>query len=195
LRRPFVYFRLLALLTLASLASVSASSRANADVTSWLALGTGYELQHNQPRGGTDRGLALSYSLGVGSSPQSSFVLGGILRGTTFFGLGTDLGLAVRGATGGFARGQWGAALDVGVVGRWWREFDYGEYPIRVVATGGAPWGLQLAIGADLGSIDGGTSARGLFGLVEIDLLRLTVMRQGATDAYWKNPFPAGRAQ
>ena len=159
-----------------------------------MALGTGYEFQHNQ-HGGTDRGLALSYSLGVGSSPQSSFVLGGILRGTTFFGLGTDLGIAVRGATGGFARGQWGAALDLGVVGRWWREFDYGEYPIRVVATGGAPWGLQLAVGADLGSIDGGTSARGIFGLVEIDLLRLTVMRQGATDAYWKNPFPAGRSQ
>ena len=62
-------------------------------------------------------------------------MLGGILRGTTFLHLGTDLGIALRGATGGFARGQWGVALDLGVVGRWWRQFDYGEYPFRVVAT------------------------------------------------------------
>ena len=182
-------------LSLVALATLLVPSSAHADVTSWLALGTGYEFQHNHGTGANDRGLALGYSLGVGSSPQSSFVLGGILRGTTFFGLGTDLGIALRGATGGFARGQWGAALDLGVVGRWWREFDYGQYPIRVVATGGAPWGLQLAVGADLGSVAGGTPARGFFGLVEIDLLRLTVMRQGATDAYWKNPFPAGRSQ
>ena len=176
-------------------ATLLTPSSAHADLTSWLAIGTGYELEHNRGNSTTDNGPALSYSLGVGSSPQSSFVLGGIVRGTTFFGLGTDLGIALRGATGGFARGQWGAALDLGVVARWWREFDYGEYPIRVIATAGAPWGLQLAVGADLGSVDGGTPARGFFGLIEIDLLRLTVMRQGATDAYWKNPFPAGRAQ
>jgi hypothetical protein len=35
-------------------------------------------------------------------------------------------------------------------------------------------------------------SARGLVAVLEIDLLRLTVMRRGATDHYWENPSPAG---
>ena len=58
--------------------------------------------------------------------------------------------------------------------------------------VGGAPWGLQLGVGANLFSLDGGTSAQGAVALLEIDLLRLTVMRQGATDRWWENPSPAG---
>lgn len=184
--------RRLFLFAAATLAPLLTPSTARADVTSWLALGGGYSLQYGTPESRTDRAVTLSYSLGVGSSPRASWVVGGILRGTSLLSMGTDLGLAARVATGGFARGQWGAAFDAGVVGRWWRHGDYGDYPLRFVLTGGAPWGLQLAVGADVASVSGGTPGRGFFGLIEIDLLRVTVMRQGATDAWWRNPAPAG---
>ena len=35
-------------------------------------------------------------------------------------------------------------------------------------------------------------SSIGGFALVEFDLMRFTLMRQGSTDAFWKNPLPAG---
>lgn len=58
---------------------------------------------------------------------------------------------------------------------------------------GGAPWGLQLAIGGEVLRIAGNDAqARGLVALFEIDLLRLTVMRRGGTDRWWENPSPAG---
>ena len=41
-------------------------------------------------------------------------------------------------------------------------------------------------------NLDGGTSSQGAVALLEINLLRLTVMRQGATDRWWENPSPAG---
>jgi len=119
-------------------------------------------------------------------------VVGGLLRSVTHFGLGTDLGLALRIATGGFARGQFGLALDAGMVARWWNDGEFGRYPAQGVLTLGAPWGLGLAIGAQLAGVDDAPPARGGFAIVEIDFLRLTVMRQGATDRTWFNPAPAG---
>jgi hypothetical protein len=176
----------------AALAVLFAPSVARADVTSWLAIGSGYGVQRSTPANRTDRAVTMTYSIGVGSSPRADWVVGGILRATSFLSLGTDLGLAARVATGGFARGQWGLALDAGIVGRWWKDGDYGDYPFRFILTGGAPWGLQIGLGADVLSMTGGTPATGFFGVIEIDLLRLTVMRQGATDAWWRNPSPAG---
>ncbi len=69
----------------------------------------------------------MSFAVGVGSTPDASFVVGGIFRSTTYFNLGTDLSIGPRFASGGFARGDWGAALDVGVTGRYWRGGDYGS--------------------------------------------------------------------
>jgi hypothetical protein len=60
------------------------------------------------------------------------------------------------------------------------------------VLTLGAPWGVQLAAGGQLWSLDGGNAAQGLFAALELDLLRLTVMRQGPGDRWWPNPNPAG---
>jgi hypothetical protein len=134
----------------------------------------------------------MTYSVGVGSSPLAPLVLGGLFRGKTMFGLGTDLGVAVRAASGGFARGQWGFALDAGALWRPWRGGDYGQWPVQAVLTGGSPWGLQLAVGAELWSVSGGTPAQGVFAALEIDLLRLTLMRQGPTERWWPNPNPAG---
>jgi hypothetical protein len=61
------------------------------------------------------------------------------------------------------------------------------------MVTGGAPWGFQLAVGGELLRIAGDdANARGIVAVLELDLLRLTVMRQGATDRWWQNPAPAG---
>ncbi len=191
MRRFFLF--LVAFVAISSVLFVPTVARA--DVTSWLAVGGGYGVQRSIAGDRMDRASIFTYSVGVGSSPRADWVFGGIFRMTPFLSLGTDLSLAARATTGGFSRGQWGMALDAGVVARWWHNGDYGEYPIRVMVTGGAPWGLQLALGADVASATGGNPARGFFGVLEIDLLRLTVMRQGATDAWWKNPSPAGGRQ
>lgn len=179
-------------LALATAALVSMPGVARADVTSWLSVGGGYAGEVNHATTSFDSTAALSYAIGVGSSPLSSFVLGGVFRGTTMFGLGTDIGPAVRAATGGFARGDWGVALDAGALWRSWGNDSYGTWPVQGVLTVGAPWGLQLALGAQASSVIGGTPSTGFFASLEIDLLRLTVMRQGTTERWWPNPAPAG---
>jgi hypothetical protein len=152
---------------------------ARADVSSWFTGGGGYGVQHSDSRGVYDRATALSFSIGVGTQPTRSIVVGGLLRTTTYFTLGTDLGLSARIASGSFARGQWGLAFDFGPGWRsWGRGADYGRFPLHAMVVGGAPWGLQLGVGGDIWSIGGA--------------LRLTVMRQGATDRWWENPSPAG---
>ncbi len=169
------------------------ASGARADVSSWLSAGGGYGLKRNDDTGSYSNRGSASFAIGVGTDPMRSFVVGGVFRSTTYFALGTDLGISARFATGGFARGQWGLALDAGPM---WRSFGHGEYgrwPISAMLIGGAPWGVQLAVGGELFRIAGNDAqAQGVVALLEIDLLRLTVMRRGATDRYWENPSPAG---
>lgn len=184
---------LLLSLTAGVTALQAAPRSAHADVSSWFTGGGGYGLARSESRSEYDRATALSFSIGVGTTPTSSVVVGGLVRTTTYFTLGTDLDLSARIATGSFARGQWGLAFDVGPGWRSWaRRSDYGGFPLHAMILAGAPWGLQLGLGANLLNLDGGTSARGAIALLEIDLLRLTVMRQGATDRWWENPSPAG---
>jgi len=173
-------------------ATLLAAAKCHADVTSWLAVGAGGALERSQPSNTRDLAPALTYSVGVGTAPVAPFVIGGLVRGTTMVGLGTDLGLAVRAATGGFARGHWGVALDGGALWRPWRSGSYGEWPLQAVLTGGTPWGLQLAVGAEFWSVAGRTAAQGFMAVLELDLLRLTLMRQGPTERWWPNPNPAG---
>src|SRR5262249_43540325 len=133
---------LVGLLTLA--ACMMHADSASADASSWLSFGGGYGLQHNENSNRYDRGTSASFAIGVGTDPLKSFVVGGVLRSTTYFTIGTDLGIAARVATGGFARGDWGLALDAGPT---WRSFGHGQYgrwPISAMLTGGAPWGVQL---------------------------------------------------
>ena len=168
-------------------------SSARADVSSWFTVGGGYGFQHSDSRGVYDGAAALSFSMGVGTQPTSSVVVGGLLRTTTYLSLGTDLDLSARIASGGFARGQWGLAFDFGPGWRSWDPgADYGRFPLHAMVVGGAPWGLQLGIGGDIWNIGDAPAARGAVAILEIDLLRLTVMRQGATDRWWENPSPAG---
>lgn len=166
---------------------------ARADVTSFLSAGGGYGLQRDGIAKSSDGAGAASFALGVGTDPLRKVVLAGMFRSTTSFGLGTDLSLAARVTTGGFARGDWGLALDFGPG---WRSFgsgEYGRWPLFAQLTAGAPWGLQLGVGAQFLKVGGDDpSATGFMAVLEVDLLRLTVMRQGSSDKWWPNPAPAG---
>jgi hypothetical protein len=175
-----------------ALAALTCAGDARADLSSWLAVGGGTSAQLAQGASTRDVVGTLTYSVGVGSSPLAPFVVGVLYRGTTMVGLGTDLGAALRLATGTFARGDWGLALDAGVAWRPWGDGAYGNSPLQGVLTFGSPWGLQLAVGAEVWSLDGAASAQGFFAALEIDLLRLTLMRQGPTERWWPNPNPAG---
>jgi len=166
---------------------------ARADVTSFFSTGGGYGAHRNDSTKKYEQAGGMSFAMGVGTAPLRKVVLAGMFRSTTFFVLGTDLNLSARLATGGFARGQWGVALDVGPG---WRSFGHGEYgkwPLSGMLIAGAPWGVQLGVGAQVLKLGGNdASAIGMTALLEVDLLRLTVMRQGATDKWWPNPSPAG---
>ena len=184
--------RFVSVCILIAVACILHPSEARADVSSWFSAGGGYGFKRSELTGNYDRAAAMSFSLGVGTDPNASVVVGGLLRGTTYFTLGTDLGIAARAASGGFARGQWGVALDVGPMWRTWGGGNYGRFPLGGMLILGAPWGIQLGIGGEFWNIGGEPYARGAVALLEIDLLRLTVMRRGSTDRYWENPSPAG---
>ena len=193
---PVPRTRLALALSLVGGLALSAGRDARADVSSWLAVGGGATAQLAQGATTRDVAGAFTWSVGVGSSPMKPFVLGVLYRGTRRWvgSEGPDLGpgAAVRAATGSFARGDWGLALDAGVAWRTWGSGSYGDSPLQGVLTFGSPWGLQLAAGAELWTLDGGVSAQGFFAALEIDLLRLTLMRQGASERWWPNPNPAG---
>jgi len=169
-----------------------ATGDARADLSSWLSVGGGATAQLAQGAATRDVAGTFNYALGVGTSPLAPFVVGVIYRGTTMAGLGTDLGAALRLTTGGFSRGSWGVAVDAGVAWRAWGSGTYGDSPLQGVLTFGSPWGLQLAVGTQLWSLDGGVPAQGLFAALELDLLRLTLMRQGGSERWWPNPNPGG---
>ena len=166
---------------------------ASAEPSAWLSFGGGYGLQHNDASHDLNKGTALSFTLGVGSDPTKSFVLGGMIRSTTYLGLGTDVGLAARIANGGFVRGDWGLAFEIGPTLRTFGHGEFGRWPIAAMITAGLPWGLQVGVGGEFFKIAGDdASARGFTAVLEFDLLRFTVMRQGSTDKWWENIAPAG---
>jgi hypothetical protein len=174
------------------LLAVAAPRPARAEPSSWLAVGGGYAFERNGLERYDARATALSITAGVGTTSTRPIVVGGVWRSVTYFTLGTDIGLAARIATGGFARGDWGLALDAGVAARLWKMQNYGHFPVQVVLTGGLPWGINLSVGADTWDVSGDSPrARGGFAVLELDFLRLTVMRNGATQSAWPNPSPA----
>jgi len=191
-RRFTLPFSLAAIGAVASFTLVSTERAANADVTSWFAVGGGFGLERNGVSDSSDSAGALTASFGVGTSSNAPIVVGGIARGVTYLSLGSDVGIAARVTTGGFSRGEWGLAFDAGVVARLWKTGEHGRTPLQAVVTLGMPWGPQVAVGAQFLSLAGETGTLGGFAVLEIDLLRLTVMRKGSTDAFWFNPSPAG---
>lgn len=164
-----------------------------AEPSSFLSAAGGWALQHDAIKQHDNKAGAISFALGVGSSPANRLVVGGLFRLTTYPTLGTDLGLNIRAASGGFARGDYGLALDVGPGFRTWGNGDSGKWPVQARIVGGAPWGIELSVGGDFYNLTGdGPYARGVNILAGVDLLRLTIMRQGSTEHYWENRHPVG---
>lgn len=188
----------------ASLGFLALAGSAHAEPSAWLSGGGGVGvLAHGSSLGadglalpdgvsGTDTRPAMSFALGVGTTPAARFAVGGVLRVTTFFELGTDVSIGPRFATGGFARGDFGLALDLGVAFRTYKDGIYGRVPVQAVALFGVPFGFQVGLGVQAFSLDGGTQAASGFALLEIDVLRLTVLRQGTSTKLWENPSPLG---
>lgn len=194
----------IALFAFAALAATLTTSTAQAEPTAWLSGGGGLAIQQRATTldatgvavangaSGTETRPAMSFALGVGTSPAARFVFGGLFRVTTFFQQGTDLFLGPRLATGGFARGDFGLAFDLGVAFRTYKDGIYGRVPLQAVALFGVPFGLQVGIGAQAFSLDGGSQTAGAFAMLEMDVLRLTVLRQGSSTRFWENPSPLG---
>lgn len=160
---------------------LAAARGADADVTSWLYVGGGLASSAMAGSATEVPGL-FAAETGLGSAPEKDVIVGGLFKSLTYFGQGTDLGLAVRGASGGFVRGGFGLALDLGGYVRLTRQGSQGFLGALVI---GGPLGLQLAATTEIGSND----ARVYGATLGIDLLRLTVYRT-ATQRYFPNPFP-----
>lgn len=159
---------------------------ARADVSSWLFVGGGPSWLSEQREPYELRG-SMQIDLGMGTPVSQPLVVGGLGRVTSYFGKGTDLALAARMATRGFAVGDWGLALDGGGFKRWW---GMGSSGYLVSLQLGAPYGFTLSVNTSLGADDHRTFGA-IFG---IDLLRLTVYRLGG-ESWWYNPRPSWRPE
>ena len=158
--------------------AVGVCSPARADVASWMYVGGGAASVESDDTSASTRSL-MQLDAGFGSTPHASLIFGGIFRTLTHFGGGTDLVLAQRTATGGFCRGDWGVALDLGGVQRWWGQDSSG---LIGTLTAGGPWGLQLSLLASTGS-NGGQ----MMGLsLGVDWARATAHRTTGT-RWWPN--------
>ncbi|HYQ14986.1 MAG TPA: hypothetical protein VEQ58_04500 [Polyangiaceae bacterium] len=160
------------------------AGRARADVSSWAYVGSGASaFEQRQQKLKVDPTLAIE--AGMGTAPSQRIVVGGLVKFQTFFGDGTDLGLALRVASQGFVLGRLGLALDVGGYHRGWGEGSNGGQAALVF---GGPWGLTLSVGGGVGSHD----ARQIGATLGIDFARLTVYRQSGLN-WFPNPHPAYR--
>jgi hypothetical protein len=169
------------LASLCGVAVVSFSLSARADAASWFSVAGGLGAFSE---GGTRQYPgALQLELGMGSSPASAVVVGGVAKTLSYFGNGTDLAFTLRAASGGFARGGFGFAIDAGAYQRWWGEDSSGFLGALVL---GGPLGLQLTAMTEQGTSD----VRAYAATFGIDFLRLTVYRN-APGGYFPNPILA----
>lgn len=178
MRSPIAY--LLALSGL--LAPLAWSSPSRADASAWYFAGGG-AVGWKQGDGDLALDGALSLDVGVGTTPDASFIFGGLVRATPILGHGIDLATLARVATRGFQAGQFGLALDAGGYARLWGERSVGA---AGALTLGAPLGISLSLQASVGTND----AMAFGAIAGIDLLRLTVYRQSGLRV-WPNPLPA----
>ncbi len=169
------------------------ASLAHAEPTSWLAAGPGLSEQYDNLDKRNNGTFAIATAIGLGTEPTHPVVVGGVFRTLTSLGLGTDVSLSARAATAGFALGEWGVALDVGVAARWWRYQDYGHFPLQVIGVIGVPAGLQLEAGLQIWDVTGDSpTAKGGFVAVTLDLFRLASKTAHAQRSFFgSSPPPA----
>lgn len=175
----------------AALLLVLLPSRARAEPTSWLAIGTGLSFDYDYASHGEAGALAVAAEVGVGTDPSHPLVVGGVFRALTNLGIGADplpLSLAARLATSGFVRGEWGVAVDLGVTARLWGSQAFGHFPFQPVGILGFPGGPQLEVGALLGDVTGTSpAAAGGFVLFSIDFFRLATRASGSQKGFWSD--------
>jgi hypothetical protein len=163
------------------LALALCSRAAHADISSWAFAGGGAGSLRLAPDATSTYGM-MKLDLGLGTPPDASVIVGGVLKSVTFFSQGTDLALTVRGASGGFVRGTWGVALDAGGFERWWGS---GSSGLLGELTLGGPWGVQASALYEQGRDDVRTFAA----VIGVDLMRMSVYRTSGRN-WWPNPFP-----
>lgn len=161
-------------------APLAFTAPAKADVSSWMAASAG-PISWKQGDADYQIDPALQFDVGVGTTPENRFIVGGLFRVTPLIGSGTDLGLLLRGTTRGFQEGGFGLALDAGGYARFW---DANSYGFTGSLTLGAPLGLTLSLQGALGT----DNAVAFGGVLGIDFLRLTVYRKTMTEI-WPNPY------
>jgi hypothetical protein len=174
-----------------AVAGVAASAgTARADASAWVFAGGGPMLWKQTTTDTTLKSLppdkltakgALTFDVGMGTTPNAPIIVGGVFRLMPMLGYGVDLGLLARGATRGYQAGGFGLALDLGGYWRTWGEGSVGFLGDVVL---GAPLGLEMRLVGAAGKRD----ALALGAIFGIDLLRLTVFRKAS---YWPNPSPA----
>lgn len=156
---------------------------ARADVSSWLFWGMGPS-SFDRSSYGQDLRTSMQIDTGLGLPPSYAVVPGFLLRMNTRFGEGSDLALLLRTATGGYARGNWGIAVDLGGYERWW-----GSEPSPGFAgtlSLGAPWGITLSANYQQGTND----VRTFGAVLGLDFARFTVYRSSGL-TWWSNPYPS----
>lgn len=163
------------------------ATEAQADSASWMLVAGG-AAQLDQANGAQLRPGLLQLDLGMGTSPVNPIVFGGLLRNSTYFGDGTDLALLSRAATRGFALGEYGLALDVGVAQRWWGP---SSTALAVSLDGGAPWGLTLGVNGSVAR----DSVRTFSLVLGIDWARFTAHRRSGSTWWPSYPLPLSDGQ
>jgi hypothetical protein len=163
------------------LAALAGTAPARADSSAWLFTGGG-AMGWKQGDGDFTTNGALSFDLGVGTTPDAPFIFGGLFRMTPLLGSGSDLALLGRAATRGFQAARFGLALDAGGYARFWGA---GSTGFTGALTLGAPLGITVSLQGSVGS----DKAVGFGAMAGLDLLRLTLYRQSLLD-WWPNPSP-----
>lgn len=159
---------------------------ARADVSSWLFAGAGPSIL-DRPGTASETVPSLLVDTGMGTSARNAVSVGGLLRFQGRFGEGLDYGLLLRVATGGYNRGNWGGAVDLGGYLRPWGDKTPGY---QGTVSLGAPWGITLN-GVFTESPDQVHTVAVILGL---DFARFTVYRSTGT-GWWPNPFPTPRSE
>lgn len=169
---------------MSALAAIAAASPALADTSAWMFVGGGV-------LGWKQEGLAhrpsgtMLIDVGVGSSPDARFIVGGLFRIQPIFNGGADIALLARACTHGFQAGDWGVAIDAGGFARAWGNRSIG---FSGGFSLGMPLGFTLAVQSEIG-----TDSAVAFGVVGgLDLLRLTIYRRTLLK-WWQNPSPGKR--
>jgi hypothetical protein len=173
--------RLTSLLASAAVAAavVAVAPAARADASAWFFVGGGTTAWKQARLKLVPEG-SMAFDVGIGTTPNAPFIVGGLFRLQPIWNGGADVSLMLRGATHGFQAGSFGIALDAGVYERpWWT----GSRGFAGDLTLGAPFGLQLTVGGQVGS----DSSLGIMAFAGIDLLRLTLYRQVGLGV-WPNP-------